>query len=156
MPQSERCVSVSIRVTRLPLRQVFTWSSMSPSEKPAVVPLLPFTLGSIRVLLLFFMVAAQKVTKTNKVKSEGCFQQKNRQDLYWSDGSLGGTRALQWILFHFAFFSFDPPSGWLGNITKKRESLVNSDTVRKSIKTSKQKKDNNHRWSFTIHTSTSG
>lgn len=68
-----------------PLRQVFTWSSMSPSETPAVVPLLPFcpfTPGSIRLLLLFFKVAAQKVTKTNKEKSEGCFQPKNRQELY--------------------------------------------------------------------------
>lgn len=49
-----------------------TWSSRSPSEKPVVsvvsmlFPLCPFTPGNVRLLLLFFMDAAQKVIRQRR------------------------------------------------------------------------------------------
>lgn len=51
-----------------------TWSSRSPSEKLVVSMLFPFCLfspGSVRLLLLFFMVAAHKVTKQRRGISQG-------------------------------------------------------------------------------------
>lgn len=95
-----RCWRLSSLFAR---RRAFTWSSMSPSDKPAHFPLLPFcpfTPGNMSPLLLTFGLAAEEGERRDKTRfQETCWGQ-------WREGSLGGTGALQLIQFPAARFLF--------------------------------------------------